>query len=248
MKGWPDYVRTTGLVENYDEFAQNYPVGIGDGAARLGSIKTYDMRGRAIFMDDFEAAVLKWQTVNAGVGGSQAIDTLHARNGNQSCRLTTNTGAGRQSQIERSVPQPRQQRVGLEASFYTPTDFEIFEMLLVSYDGTDTIFAGVRLVEATRTIEYLDDIGAWINSGFTWDHTDVYGLFNTAKIVIDYKQNEYTRLLYNHQELNMTGIATWTFGWAIDPSIRMILNAEGDNINNIACYADDVILTTMEPE
>jgi len=248
LKGWPDYTRVTGLVENYDEYAQNYPVGMGDGAARMGSIKTYDMRGRVIFMDDFEATVLKWERANVGVGGSQALDTLHARNGNQSCRLTTNTGAGRQSQITRYIPQPRMARIGLEMSFYIPISFGIFEILLRSFDGGDANYTGVRFVEATRTIEYLDDVGAWVDTGFVWDANNRYGIFNTLKFVIDYQQDEYVRILYNYQELDLTGIPTQWFGWAIDPRMQLMANAVGDNINNIDCYVDDVIATTMEPE
>lgn len=248
MKGWPDYTRVTGLVEDLDEFGDNAPIGIGEGAARLGAIKTFDPRGRVIFQEDFEAAVLHWENNSAGVGGSQALDTAYVRNGNQSCRLTTNTGAGRESSITRYVPQPALKQVGLEVSLCLPVLYGSFVVRLEVYRGGDSIHAAVRFNEALRRIEYYTSLFAWADTGFVYDETFQLGLFNTIKFVADFQHDEYIRLLYNYQELDMKGIPTAWLGWAIWPHMRICLDAVGDNTNNTACYVDDLILTTMEPQ
>jgi len=248
MKGWPDYTRVTGLVENYDEFGQNYPVGIGDGAARLGSIRTYDMRGRVWWMDDFEAAVLKWNTAAGGVGGSQSLDTQYARNGNQSVRLTTATGVARRSEIWRAFPRPRKATIGLEVSIAAAANFGEIIIQVTMFDGTDQTNTMLQINEAAQRINYFDSAGAWVDTGFAWGAYDEDGLFQTFKIVQDYEMNEYVRVLYNYQELDMAGIPCRTVGF-VSPSMMVVrINARGDNMNNIDCYVDDVILTIMEPK
>lgn len=248
MKGWPDYVRTTGLVENYDEFAQNYPVGIGDGAARLGSIKTYDMRGRAIFLDDFEAAVLHWETTNLGAGGSQALDTTHVRNGNQSVKLVTNTGIAPASAISRKFPLPKRERIGIETSLTLENQADNFRIGIDLYDGTDHSLAMLQFRTGWQRIEYWSAARTWVNTGLVWCSDYDPFLFNTIKLVLNYKTNEYVRIMYDYQEIDMTGIPLEVGGGPVIPHMELRYDAVGDTSNNRTAYVDDVILTTMEPK
>jgi len=247
LKGWPDYTRVTGLVENYDEYAQNYPVGMGDGAARMGSIKTYDMRGRVWWMDGFEATVLHWNKTNGGVGGSQALDTAHARNGNQSCRLTTNTGAARASMIWHTFPRPAKENIGLEVSIAASMGFGEIEIWLILYDNVSASAAALLIDEAAETISYRNDTPGWTDTGFDWDHYADPGIFQTFKLVQNYHTDEYKRALYNYQELDLTGEPCHILPAAWPAYMYVRINAIGDDLNNVDCYVDDVILTIMEP-
>lgn len=248
MKGWPDYVRTTGLVENYDEYAQNYPVGIGDGAARLGSIKTYDMRGRVWWMDDFEAATLHWLTQNAGVGGAQGLTSNYVRNGEQALELQANTGAGRRSGAVRIFQLPRSIPIGLEFHFSQEANFGIIEMSIAVDDAVNRTIASFRIEEATGQLQYTNAAGGWTNSGLQLGLSDVLCHFHSVKIVFDYDTDEWIRILYDDQEIDLERESMEIIGTTGNRYLVVAIDNDGDNVNNARAIFDDVIITTMEPD
>ena len=248
MKGWPDYTRVTGLVENYDEFGHNYPIGIGDGAARLGSIKTFDMRGRLWWMDDFQPTTLHWPTSSVGVGGSQALTNLYAKTKDHSVALVSNTGAGRESQMIRHLSQPRHRKLGIEMSFSALANFGTIEFIIELFEGGDSVQVGLQFDEGAMDINYMDDVGAWINTHMFWADMGSLDLFHTCKIVFDYDTREYIRVLFDDQEFQMPGIPIFAPGLLWDPQMIIRIDNVGDGVNNVAACIDDVIITTMEPE
>jgi len=248
VKGWPDYVRTTGLVENYDEFAQNYPVGIGDGAARLGSIKTYDMRGRVWFYDDFEAATLHWETENVGVGGAQGLVSDYVRNGEQALGLQANTGAGRVSRAWRIFQIPRNVTIGIELSFSQEANFGTTQMIIVLDDGVQRSFPSIQINEAAEQLQYQNAAGGWTNSGMDIGLFNQPSHFHTTKIVLDYDTDEWMRILYDDQEVDLGREVIQTGGTMGSRYLYAQLYNNGDNVNNAHIRFDDFIITTMEPE
>ena len=248
MKGWPDYTRVTGLVDNYDEFAQNYPVGIGDGAARLGSIKTYDMRGRVWWMDDFEAATLHWGTSSSGTGGTQRLSSDYARTGEQSLRLQANTGAIRQSAAAHRLPLPRERKIGIEQHISNEAGFDTLEARInVDLNG-DRVSPWLKLYEPDLVLFYLDHNNIYQPTGIDTGLTNDLDHFHSMKAVIDYKTNTWVRIMWDAQEIDMTGIPLRHTALGGRSSMYIQYDNIGDNIGNSNIYIDDVILTIMEPD
>ena len=248
MRGWPDYTRVTGLVDNYDEFAQNYPVGIGDGAARLGSIKTYDMRGRVWWMDDFEAAVLKWRPDTLGTGGSQGLTTDYARNGNQSVKIVTSTGTLRSSGIIRYLSRTRREIIGMECHVAIAANFGSMILACQIRDGTNRTYMGMRIDEAANEVQYRNESGGWTDTGFIPCLSGFEDHFHDVKMVCDYKTDEWIRVMYDHQELALDREAMDTVPNTASCNLIPAIYAMGDGSNNVNTYVDDVIMTIMEPE
>lgn len=248
MKGWPDYTRVTGLVENYDEFGQNYPVGIGDGAARLGSIKTYDMRGRVWWMDDFEAATLHWPQTTAGVGGAQRPVSDYVRNGEQALGLQANTGVIRHSRAQRHFSLPRNVAIGLELHISNQVNFGLFEAYIVLDDTVQATEASIRIDETLGQLQYLDEFNVYQDTGVNLGLTNVLDQFHALKIVFDYSTDEWIRIMWDQQEVNLNRATMRTFGTVGASYLFVRLNNEGDNVNNARMCFDDFIITTMEPD
>ena len=248
VKGWPDYTRITGLVENYDEFSQNYPVGIGDGAARLGSIKTYDMRGRVWWMDDFEASILKWRTDALGTGGSQVLDTAYSRNGNQCVKLVTNTGLLRRSGILRYLSRPRKEIIGIECHVAMAANFGSMIIACEIRDGANRTYPAMIIDEALNEVQYRNEAGGWTDTGFLPCLTGLEDHFHDLKMVFDYKADEWIRVMWDHQELALDREAMDVVPDLTPCHITPAIYAMGDNVNNVNTYVDDVIITIMEPE
>ena len=248
MKGWPDYTRVTGLVENYDEFEQNYPVGIGDGAARLGSIKTYDMRGRVWFYDDFEAATLHWQPESIGVGGAQRLVSDYVRNGEQALGLQANTGVGHQSSVWRVFELPRSVPIGLEFHFSQEANFGIIRMSIAVDDAVNRTIASFRIEEATGQLQYRNQGGGWTDSGLQTGLSDVVSHFHSVKIVFDYETDEWIRIMHDSQEADLNHEAMELIGTTGDRYLLVAIDNDGDGVNNARAIFDDLIITVMEPD
>lgn len=248
MKGWPDYITVTGLVENYDEYGQNYPVGIGDGAARLGSIKTYDMRGRVYWMDDFEAPTLHWTTANGGVGGSQAIVSDYVRNGEQSLGLTANTGGGRISTAQRHLALPRQRKIGTEIHISAENGFDIAKIELFLDDGTTRYRAAIRIDEGAGQLLYIDNNGIFQDSGIDMGLRGDIGHFHALKFVLDYDTQNWMRIMWDDQEIDLSGIGIRQMITTGSRYMELYLSNQGNNVVNARMCFDDCIMTTMEPE
>jgi len=246
VKGWPDYTKVTGIVENYDEFALNYPIGMGDAAARMGSIKTYDPRGRVAWFDDFEATVLHWDTFNLGPDGSQALDTAYCRNGNQGCRLTSNTGVGT-SQIERYLSRPRNMNLGIEIHFSAAANFGYLSFEMYLWDGVHVSSVEMFVSEALQRIEYRNAAGGRTDTGFHACLNGEMTHFHDMKIVYDFAALEYKRVMYDYQELDLTGQGVLSGLSAVQCALLIRINNIGNFTHSAPVYIDDVILTYMEP-
>jgi len=247
MKGWPDYTRVTGLVDNYDEYGQNYPVGIGDGAARLGSIKTYDMRGRVWWMDDFEAAVLHWKTHTAGAGANVALSTIEARNGNQSVALTSGTGSPKQADIQRIISMPVLKKLGIESHIALPTNFGAFSLRCNIYDGVNRSAMWIYISEATGQLSYVNDAAGWTNLSIPLCLSGDPNHFHDLKLVCDFESDEWLRILWDNKETSMGRESMYASADVSPCRLDIWMQAIGDGSNNTTTYIDDVIITTMEP-
>lgn len=248
MRGWPDYTRVTGLVDNYDEYGQNYPIGGGDIAARLGSIKTHDMRGRVWWMDDFDAAGMHWRPTSVGAGGAQHLVSNYVRNGEQALGLQANTGALRESSVERILSLPRTVNMGVELSVANEVNYRDLQAIIFLDDAVQQTWTRLRINEITGNFEYTDEFNTFQDSGVDTGISNNLLHFHTWKVVFNYATDEYLRLLYDDQEVDLTGTQMSTIGTTGNRWFGIQLHNTGDGVANTWAIFDDAIVTVMEPD
>jgi len=72
---------------------------MGELAARLGSINTYDRRGDVIFLDSFESGLTAWSPSSACTGSDLVQSAKHARSGGFSAKFVCGSDGTRQAQL-----------------------------------------------------------------------------------------------------------------------------------------------------
>lgn len=226
------------------------PAGIadpGEAAARLGSINVYDRRGWTVWMDDFEAPVLKWGASFAVGGKKPILESGIFFRGVQCVYFNTPIGEDNRSFIFRNFPLLRRGRVGVELWVCGYTyDPGYLSMLVRVSDGVNQTDGEWRLCTDTSTLSIVSG-GIAIPIA-----TDVYAkpasfLFAPIKLVIDMDTDYYTRLLVGPDEYDISKYPLDVFGGPTSKYLRIMVILVGSDANIMTSYADCFILTQNEP-
>ena len=222
-------------------------VGLAELAARLGSIVSFDRRGEVLWMDDFEATVLHWDTFTDGLGASVALSNALAYHGGWSCLLTTGSTLGAYASIAKYLIYPIPGRIGVEVTFTIEGITEYF-WLEASIDDSTTLTAyTVRIYPNTGVIEYRDSTGAMATLA-TVPFAILGSMFHTMKLVVDSKNSKYIRLILDDVEYDMCTIPAYTGAASGGVKSNYIqIWHQGALLNNAKSYIDNVIVTQNEP-
>ena len=220
---------------------------MGELAARLGSIDTFDRRGDVVWLDDFEDNIAKWLVTSLGTGAGVALSTEAARNGAKSAKITTGNAQNDYASIAKYLGSLVTGEVGAEISF-TLSDSLIKVMLyLFYYDGTNQHFAGIDYRLDNDTLYYVNAAGGTsvIAAGVALAASQY--LFHTIKLVIDLKNDKYARLILDGVEYDLSSYSYQVTASAAGPFFIMQFEAQTNVADNISIYADDAIITQNEP-
>ena len=240
-KGQPDfgqYAPTETIVGLSD---------LGELAARLGSIVTFDRRGNVIWMDDFENGIRQWCPFGIGTW-SVDWESNYSKTGGFSCKLTTDAIAGRSVNIQKYIGFPILSAIGLEASFSNEQNWRYLEIWLWLDDGTYEYNAVIRYDHPNKKLQYMDATGAYQDIvGGSYETPDYPEWFDTLKFVADFTTCKYKRLLVNSKVFDLSALSFEKDPFATTPQMvvafRLTTNANAAAIG----YIDDVIITQNEP-
>ncbi len=219
----------------------------GELAARLGSPVVYDRRGNLMWMDDFEDGINKWAPETNGLGGAVESSIETAFFGAKSCKLTAGSTLGRYAQIRRSFQLPILGGVGVE---YTHNVFVTGDYLRLTvqflYGGTVYV-ASVQYDGSDDKLYYLNDANVYVESGIELDLVLSVDNFYTLKLVADFRNNKYMRLMFANKFADLSAHNLYTTPAAGPDFMSVAIHLKGDAASNRFCYIDNVILTQNEP-
>jgi len=242
------------MTRSYPDWGRAAPVAtvapladLGELAARLGSINTYDRRGNVAWLDDFESGLSAWSTTSGGVGGTIAQSSDAARSKQYSAKFVT--GAVNLDYMQLDVIRSVQVlgRLGLEVSFTGPGTDESWSFLIHYFDGDEQIIAQVFLTGNSATLSM------WKTGGVAHDITLGYPLyiatktFHTLKFVADFATRKWVRLMLDHESFDLSGIGLYVVSGATRPILNARASLESLSASAKTRYLDDVIITQNEP-
>lgn len=222
-------------------------VDLGELAARLGSIDTFDRRGNVIWMDDFESGIGQW-IIDGNVGYSVDWDGNRPKTGGFSCKLTTGPVTDDNIYIQKYIGFPVLSAMGIECSFSGETNWKYLDTCLQLYDGTDFYAATIRYDHVNYKLQYVGADNDYHDIvGGSWACGEEEGYFDTLKFVADFTTGKYKRLLINNQAFDLSKISFYKVAQTAKPLmlalIQLFTGADAAAIG----YIDDVIITQNEP-
>lgn len=220
---------------------------MGELAVRLSSIVGYDRRGDVVDLDDFEDTILTWNTPATGIGYVR-LDSTHSKSGSQAVQLHTDVGGVAQAEIAKYFSRFGVERLGVEFSFSEMPVGCDFLMGISRWNGV-LGYRAVLWFDQTTTTLFIQGIPAvgWVpvvNFGFLRTGEQ---LWYPIKVVADFVNNLYVRVLFGDTEYDMSTIALPTYGDAggnYTLAVFTLVNTVGANHD---IWVDDFILTQNEP-
>ena len=216
-------------------------------AARLGAISTFDRHGWVIWTDDFEGGAFKWIAGVSGTGAGVALDGDFARHGSWSAKLTAGSDSASLAAIVRVMPFPLLGRMGFEHSWAADSDLSTLQLAADVHDGVDRHRARVRYDYPNEKLQYLDASNAWVDIAASVDLIRSDYPFWTWKLVVDFGQEEYVRLIVNDAYYDLAGLAYYKAASALIGQVELGITNVATSGNNGVVYVDDVIVTRNEP-
>jgi len=225
-----------------------YPVlDIGELAARLGSINTFDRRGNVIWLDDFETNLKHWYSSAAPLWTGIEKSDEAARNANYSCKLTTPTAIDTVRYIGKYLPLPTLSKIGFEFSYAMYLDIKYIYCKLSFLHTTGKNEFALRYDRYNRTLAYLNSSGSYTDLSGTPSHNMLYHAWNTIKLVVDYKTKKYVRALLNSFSWDLKDIAGDSDTAYYTPSLWIETRIQNRSAGEHYVYIDDAIITQNEP-
>jgi hypothetical protein len=236
----PDYTTKYKLIDVFSHIDE------AELAVRLGSNVIADRRGNVIFMDDFEKAVLRWQSSGTGGRGTSALSTDVSKSGIQSCKMTTGGTNNDQRWLTRYFSPSYDLQMGYECSFSGVVSPLTFSILISGY--IDNVFyqAGLMYRSGLSTIEIIDSTGAneIIYTPLSW----YFNLSNflTMKLALDLETMKYIYARFNNIVINLSTEDIFQAPGVSNDLIQPFFVIECEGGANKVGYIDDIIITQNE--
>lgn len=240
-KGQPDfgsYAPTETIVGMSD---------LGELAARLGSIVTFDRRGNVIWLDDFESGVHQWRA-GGNIPYSVDWDGNYAKMGGFSCKLTTRALADADVHIMRYIGYPAFSPIGVEVSYSYKQNWKSLEIWMWICDGSDAYYSAILYDHANTKLQYLDSGGIYqdVPDG-SYTSAILPEQFDTLKFVSDLKKVKYKDLIVNSQVFDLSALSFQTYVDLVStPHMEVTIKLFTSIDTAAIAYIDDVIITQNE--
>lgn len=240
-KGQPDfgqYAPTETIVGLSD---------MGELAARLGSIVTFDRRGNVVCFDNFEEAIIR----GLGAGGAYPfgifLTSETAKSGSQCIRLRPADASDAVVSFTQIDSALVTSRLGAEVSFTIPVGEAYIYLYLSRQTTTHAETGGVEFEWKTGKLSYFNAGGGltcFATAYMPYQHKTA---FHTAKLVIDFAEKKYVRFLFSDIEIDMSEYAIQSTAFPSTPYVTREFGVTNKLGDEVVVYADAFILTQNEP-
>lgn len=216
-------------------------------AARLGSVVTHSREGSIVHIETFEHGLGPWNPTGYGTGAEIYISTTAYRSSGYSCKMTAGSDGSAAAKIFRKFPYPQLGMYGLEFSWQNGQAPDNIQCRLAYYDGTNEHQFSIRYRAAEQDLQVKDSTNTFQTFATGIDLMPGFAGFQTFKLVADFENDEYVRLILNETEHDLSDYTPYIFAETDAPNVRVDIILWGNSGANNWCFVDDLILTQNEP-
>lgn len=220
---------------------------MGELAARLGSIVTFDRRGNVLFFDDFQTGLSRWSQGTVGAASSIYISLLTGLWGPYSIGFTAGPNAGDLCSLNRYFAYPVPSRIGLELASTLHSDVGNLYLNLAHRNDDETVRFRVRYLGSTDAFQYLDSAGAYQDLATGLGVYTGSDQFHHFKLVVDLTDNTYVRAIMDNHEYDLADIEGYNVAHGPGVLVGTLISLESSGAASSVVNLGGVIITQNEP-
>jgi hypothetical protein len=217
-------------------------------AARLGSLVSYDRRGRFVWGDDFSGTQLRWAATTVGAGGA-GLTSAMTYQGDQCAHVGTGAVANNYTCMHRFIHLPLDKNIGMQCAFRLDASFDdaLMYFMLQVYNGTNLLNATFRIMRVATvwTASYLNSAGAYTDVLTTWAPR-LSDTWHRMKIVMDGTNSRWVRAMLDDRVMDLSNLALRS---TADTTQGLDMHIETMTLGAAVreSWIDAVVLTDCEP-
>jgi hypothetical protein len=220
---------------------------VGELAARLGSIDTWDRRGNVIWLTSFENGLAGFGGDGEGPEGSGLRLSAKAPYSG-AYHLDNYSGAGNTgAACSKVLPFAVPSGIGFEGVFSYPAELTQFVWRLDTYDGSLRTRFALRYTPATTTLEVQTGATTWTLLSNNVQIQAGLGYYNHIKLVGDLTTGKYSYAIVNDYPFDLSAYDGVAEAAAVAPKLNPYVISTFSPAGGYSVYIDDVIITQNEP-
>lgn len=220
---------------------------MGELAARMNSIVTYDRRGEVLFMDDFSQGIGTYQKLGSGGVGDFILSTANPLWHGFHGRLVTDTANNANEEFFKQFSSSEIGRIGFETSISMTADTSEVDLKIFQYDGLVQKQFKLIIDNKNNLMQVLNEAGnavtvialPWFNS--------VAGTYRYIKLVCDFDTMKYVRVQIDKFEYDLKDYTGFTSAISEQYGYRVGLIVFTRSAASITADVGHVIITGSEP-
>ena len=218
-------------------------------ATRMGSLVSFDRRGRYVWGDRFGQPQLIWGQTTVGAASGASLTTSLPYEGDQCVHVVTDANIDDYCCIHRMMHLPLDKAIGFQVAFRMDASWDnasIYIMVRL-YNGTNMLDASFRLrrLAGVWTAAYMNSAAVYTDVVTTWDPR-LSETWHRAKVVIDGDNSRWARAMLDDRVIDLSNkglypTADTTQGLDVHIETRTLAAAARE------AWYDAAVITDCEP-
>lgn len=220
---------------------------LGELAARLRSVDTFDRRGNVVYADGFEQGLAPYTFTVYGADSYYELTNAHSLVGRWSTHLYLGTAATPEIAISKSFGVGRVSQTGLEISFFPYNHYNRLLWDIDFYAGATFASFAVKYDTSTSELYYWSNLSTWVSFSPAFSLWSNDFAFHTAKLVVDLQHGKYVRFIFDDVQYDLSGILAPVAASMQARHLTTYMESRGDGVAFAETYIDNWIVTINEP-
>lgn len=222
------------------------PLDLGELAARLGSIVTFDRRGDVIYLEDFSRGYPLWGVAEYGTGAAIELTTKRALSPPFSMSLITGNDGAKAAKMTYQVAYPALSKIALEYAFTLHVNLVYHRFDFLHRDGSTAYHYGVRLDVQNGKLAVREPGPVWTEFASGLNLKSDEWVFHVGKLVEDIENNAYCRFILDDVSYLLSDYEPYSESETTVPYIEAAILTEGPAGSNVETFVDNIIITQNE--
>jgi len=210
-------------------------------------ILTFDRKGEVILYDDFSNGYNRWVLSGTGSGYGHRLEFSQFKSEGISHTLVSPLGPTDYVWIHTIFPYLSLSKYGYEYSFSFWSDTNYIDTICYLYDGTNKYIATIRYDFNNRILYFLDDTNNFQQIVSNLELPCIANLYNVFKLVLDWENKEYVRLLLNNNLYDLSGNSIYYVSDTSAAKNQFIIKVTSTSSGITEFTYDNFIVTINEP-